>query len=104
MPAPGTFGNLGRNTVVGPGFADVDLSLEKDFPVRREGARVRFRAEMFDVLNHANFGLPSPIALVPAGTGTGACGCVSKSAGRITSTVNPLAGSRQIQLSLKFIF
>jgi len=56
----GTLGNLGRDTVIGPGLTNLDLALLKDTKVRKisEQFRVQFRAEFFNVLNHANFGLP----------------------------------------------
>ena len=53
----GQFGNEGRNTVRGPGIANVDVSLLKTFAVA-ERARAWFRAECFNIANHANFGLP----------------------------------------------
>ena len=53
----GQFGNEGRNAIRGPGIANVDLSLLKDFALT-EAARLQFRAECFNVANHANFGLP----------------------------------------------
>ncbi|HTX37966.1 MAG TPA: carboxypeptidase regulatory-like domain-containing protein [Bryobacteraceae bacterium] len=53
----GQFGNEGRNVVRGPGIEDVDLSLFKYFQIR-ETERVQFRAECFNLLNHANLGLP----------------------------------------------
>jgi hypothetical protein len=53
----GQFGNEGRNTVRGPGIANVDLSLLKSIPLD-ERARLQFRAEWFNIANHANFGLP----------------------------------------------
>ena len=53
----GQFGNEGRNVVRGPGIEDVDLSLFKYFKVS-ETRRVQFRAECFNLLNHANLGLP----------------------------------------------
>jgi hypothetical protein len=56
LPA-GQFGNEGRNTVRGPGMANVDLSLLKSIPLE-ERARLQFRAEWFNIANHANFGLP----------------------------------------------
>ena len=56
MPALGTQGNAGRNTVRGPGTQLVNLSLSKRFPISR--ARVEFRAEIFNLLNHDNFGTP----------------------------------------------
>jgi hypothetical protein len=56
VPALGTQGNAGRNTVRGPGTQLVNLSLSKRFPISR--ARVEFRAEIFNLLNHDNFGTP----------------------------------------------
>lgn len=53
----GVFGNAGRNIARGPAYTNVDLSLVRDFPLGRE-ARLQFRAEVFNVANHANFGLP----------------------------------------------
>jgi hypothetical protein len=53
----GQFGNEGRNAVRGPGIANVDLSLLKSVRVR-EKVRLQFRAEWFNIANHANFGLP----------------------------------------------
>jgi hypothetical protein len=56
VPALGTQGNAGRNTVRGPGTQLVNLSLSKRFPISR--ARIEFRAEVFNLLNHNNFGTP----------------------------------------------
>jgi hypothetical protein len=53
----GQFGNEGRNVVRGPGIEEVDLSLFKYFNFS-ERMRLQFRAECFNLLNHANFGLP----------------------------------------------
>ncbi len=53
----GQFGNEGRNAVRGPAFADVDLSVMKSVTIT-ERLRGQFRAESFNVANHANFGLP----------------------------------------------
>ena len=53
----GQFGNEGRNAVRGPGLSNIDLSLLKSFAVS-ERARLQFRAECFNLANHANFGLP----------------------------------------------
>jgi Carboxypeptidase regulatory-like domain/TonB dependent receptor/TonB-dependent Receptor Plug Domain len=56
-PAPGTYGNLGRNTMTGPGLQEVDASLEKVFkPIER--MNIEARAEVFNLLDHANFYIP----------------------------------------------
>src|SRR5271166_5405966 len=52
-PPAGSPGNLGRNAFVGPGFADVDLSVIKNIPVT-ERVRVQLRAEMFNTFNRKN--------------------------------------------------
>ena len=56
VPAAGTQGNAGRNTIRGPGTQQVNFSVIKRFPVGH--ARVEFRAEIFNLLNHNNFGNP----------------------------------------------
>jgi hypothetical protein len=54
-------GNAGRNSVVGPRLVNLDFSVFKNFAVRKisESANVQFRAEFFNILNHANFGVPT---------------------------------------------
>ena len=52
-PAPGTIGNLSRNKFNGPGYADVDLSVFKNIPIR-ERLKLQLRAEMYNVLNRIN--------------------------------------------------
>ena len=66
-PVAGVLGNLGRNTLRGPGFEDVDFSLVKDTSVRQlgEAGSVEFRAEVFNILNHPDFALPNRTALLP---------------------------------------
>jgi hypothetical protein len=92
MPAAGTWGTLGRGTFTGPGLADVDVSLFKNTAVA-EGVALQFRAEVFNTLNHANFGPPNATVF--------SSGAASASAGLITATATT---SRQIQLGLKLIF
>jgi hypothetical protein len=53
----GQFGNAGRNIARGPAFTDLDASLVRNFALR-EGINLEFRAESFNVANHANFSLP----------------------------------------------
>jgi hypothetical protein len=92
LPAAGTWGNAGRGILTGPGLADLDVSLFKTTAIY-ERASLQFRAEFFNVLNHANFGTPN--AVVFSGTS------YSGSAGLITSTATT---SRQIQFGLKLVF
>ena len=92
LPAAGTFGNLGRGTFVGPGLADLDTSLFKTTALS-EKLSLQFRAEFFNVLNHANFNSPNTTVF--------SSGAISASAGLITATSTT---SRQIQLGLKLIF
>ena len=92
----GFFGNLGRNTVIGPGRATVDLSLVKNTPLGRisEASKLQFRAELFNLLNRANLGTPFNIPV----TSTGG---VDPRAGVINRTITT---SRQIQFGLKFLY
>jgi hypothetical protein len=92
LPPAGTYGNVGRGILTGPGLADLDLSLFKTTAVS-ERARLEFRAEFFNSLNHTNFGTPN--ATVFSGS------TISASAGLITSTATT---ARQIQFGLKLIF
>ena len=91
-------GNLGRNTVVGPGLSNLDFSLFKNHTVRRisENFRVQFRAEFFNVFNRANFASPNDNRIVFDQSGNS-----TSSAGLITSTQTP---AREIQLALKLIW
>jgi hypothetical protein len=52
------FGNAGRNTERSLAFYNLDLGLQKQFPLPGEGRRFEFRAEAFDLFNHSNFGVP----------------------------------------------
>ena len=56
----GFYGNLGRDTLIGPGLATWDLSFLKDTPIR-ERLNLQFRAEFFNILNHANFNTPNAV-------------------------------------------
>jgi hypothetical protein len=87
------FGNLGRNTVIGPGFSNLDVALSKETTIR-ENLKWEFRADAFDLLNQANFGQP--------GSTVG-----SSTFGVITNTRFPpgdSGSSRQLQLSMTLSF
>lgn len=98
-PTPGFYGNLGRNTLIGPGLVNFDLVLVRRFPVT-ERANVQFRAEVFNLFNHANFGLPNLAPIIQDSTKP-AGWSYNPSAGRIGSTTT---NSRQIQFGLKLTF
>jgi len=92
LPAPGSYGNLGRGTLTGPGLAELDFSMLKNVPLS-ERAKLQLRAEFFNILNHPNFGPPNSTVF--------ANGAISASAGLITTTATT---SREIQIGLKLIF
>ncbi len=89
------FGSLGRNVVIGPGFTNVDFSVIKNTKLT-ERVRFQFRAEMFDLFNHANFGQPGRTAQVGSAT-----------FGIITNTrfgTGDSGSSRQMQFAMKLLF
>ena len=59
-PPDGTLGSLGRNSLTGPGFWNIDGSVARSFAFRRgdESKRIQLRADFFNLLNHANLGNP----------------------------------------------
>ncbi|HVH70706.1 MAG TPA: carboxypeptidase regulatory-like domain-containing protein, partial [Candidatus Dormibacteraeota bacterium] len=86
-------GSLGRDAITGPGFLNTDFSVTKNTKIT-ERLNLQFRSEMFDVLNHPNFG--NPVLTVTSG-----------SFGNIQSTRFPtgdFGSSRQIQFALKLLF
>jgi hypothetical protein len=93
----GTFGNEGRNVVLGPGYQEWDLSFLKTFPVT-ESKRFEFRADIFNIWNHTNFltgptGSDGQFEPVAVELGTAQMGFPQAA-----------RDPRQIQLALKFIF
>src|SRR5689334_11807292 len=85
---PFTFGNSGRDTIVGPGTFQWDFSALKSFPMPVEGHKLQFRFEAFNFPNRPNFSIPNSSL-------TGAA------FGKITTTAVKM---RELQLSLKYIF
>jgi Carboxypeptidase regulatory-like domain/TonB-dependent Receptor Plug Domain/TonB dependent receptor len=91
-------GNLGRNVLIGPGLSKLDISVFKNNYVKRisESFNAQFRAEIFNILNRANFSSPTDnLAIFDQG------GQSVSSAGLLTSTQTT---SRQIQFALKLIW
>src|SRR3989449_5592731 len=102
----GFLGNGSRGMLRAPGLNTWDLSLNKDtaVPFLGENTKLQFRAEIFNLLNHANFSIPASIGRVFVGTladPAGASEAPISNVGRITTTAT---SSRQIQLALKVIF
>jgi hypothetical protein len=92
LASQGTFGNVSRGSLRGPGLFAVDTSLFKKIRIS-EGLNAQFRAETFNILNHANYSYPNEVIF--------SGGQYSSSAGVITQTSTT---SRQIQFALKLIF
>jgi hypothetical protein len=86
LPAPYTFGNASRNTVLAPGYANIDAALVKDL-IAGSDARIELRLEIFNLLNRTNFDVPNRIAFTP-------------NFGRIFSA----GPARQMQFGIKLVF
>jgi hypothetical protein len=89
------FGNVGRNSIVGPGFSNTDFSVIKNVTLAGS-ARLQLRLEAFNIFDQANLGLPGRVAAVG-----------SSSFGVITNTRFPTGDSgsaRQIQFAIKALF
>ena len=90
----GTYGNVSRDSLVGPGLTEVDLSASKKTQLT-ERLGLQFRAEFFNILNHANFTTPNEVVY------SSATSAVSPTAGVVTATSTT---SRQIQFGAKLEF
>jgi hypothetical protein len=93
-PLVGTFGNIGRDSFLGPRYIDTDLSVSKSVSLR-EQLSLQFRADFFNLFNHVNLGQPDSCV-----------DCQDGSAGTISSIVASQDGSsmRRIQLSARIQF
>ncbi|MFY9554650.1 MAG: TonB-dependent receptor [Blastocatellia bacterium] len=112
---PGTqhFGSLGRNSLVGPGYANLDLSVFKTTPLG-EQVKLQFRAEVFNVLNHPNFSSPLLPGFSVDASFNGIDAVTGRGIGFLPITVTPDVGignpflggggSRNIQLAVRLTF
>jgi hypothetical protein len=94
-------GNVGRNTLIGPGLTNLDFSVVKNNTIRKisESFNVQFRAELFNILNHANFNVPS---LGDGNTNMlNGDGSVNGGAGLLSQTTTD---PREIQFAIKLIW
>ncbi len=106
LQAPGVWGTVGRNTLILPGLATFDLSLQKNTPIAGERASLQFRAEFFNIFNRANFGTPSSTVFSSASGCTDAPSCAANASrsGSFGSISNTSTSARQIQFALKLLF
>ncbi|MGC8548354.1 MAG: carboxypeptidase regulatory-like domain-containing protein [Acidobacteriaceae bacterium] len=91
-PNSGFYGNVGRDSLTGPGLATWDFSTLKDTTLHGS-LRLQFRAEIFNILNRANFNTPNLVVFTPSG--------LSPTAGVITSTSTT---ARQVQFGAKLLW
>jgi hypothetical protein len=114
MPAPGAFGNLARNALHGLNLAQLDITLGKRFATS-ESTNLEFRAEFYNILNHANFAVPPSRLNNALGSGKNliqpgqpfTAAAAGGAFGVLNSTVQNQIGlgtNRQIQLALRFNF
>lgn len=94
IPTAGTYGDVGRNVLTGPGLATLDFSALKNISIT-ERVRLQFRSEFFNLLNHTSFATPNPVVFTSAGSSP------SSTAGLISGTSTT---SRQIQFGLKLLW
>ncbi|HEV2522660.1 MAG TPA: TonB-dependent receptor [Candidatus Acidoferrales bacterium] len=100
-------GNGGRNILIGPGTSNLDFSVFKNIPIKKisEGFNVQFRAEFFNILNHANFAVPVTPDHTDVFDSTGAnlspLPPFNGTAGVLTATSTP---GREIQFALKLVW
>jgi len=119
LPDAGQFGNAGRNVMCGPGLTNFDFSVTKE-TLLKDGVRLQFRAEFFNLFNHPNFDVPINTQSPTGGGGNGeaifigrkgppcqaavdpsGCGILAPNVGQIFRTTTT---SRQIQFGLKLTF
>jgi hypothetical protein len=110
VPFPQCFnlrGNSGRNILIGPGTSNLDFSIFKNIPIKKisESFNVQFRAEFFNILNHANFAVPVTPNNTDIFDSTGASLSplppTNGTAGVLTATNTP---AREIQFAIKFVW
>jgi hypothetical protein len=102
-PPAYTYGNSGRNIIVGPGTNQIDLSIFKNIPLTfREGMRMEFRTEVFNLFNKPQFDNPNESGATAGAATIGVVG-----AGTLNYAGNPAffqRTSREIQFALKLYF
>ena len=94
LPSVGTFGNIHRDSLYGPGLVNTDMSIAKKFAIR-EGMAVSVRADAFNLFNKVNLGQPNSCI-----------DCQNSGAGLITSTIGSQDGTsmRRLQFAVRLDF
>lgn len=110
VPAYGYYGNVGRNTLIGPNYVNIDASIKRTIPLFKERSHLQLVADLFNLLNHPNFLIPGTTTAVNDAnafvtpTATNPIPFTNKSAGFLTSTVSNNFSNRQMQFSAKVTF
>jgi hypothetical protein len=107
LQAPGFLGNASRDMLRGPGLGTWNVSFNKDTSLGflGENGKLQFRAEIFNILNRANFSMPSGTVFQGAVSGTSVNRTVyDKTVNAVAQIKSTATTSRQIQLALKLIF
>jgi hypothetical protein len=98
----GTFGNVGRNTMITPHFQSIDFALHKKFQMpHSENHVVQFRMEAFNVLNHPSWSAPQGNILAGSAFPGAPANAAHQGFGVISTTAIPM---RQLQMALKYTF
>jgi len=98
----GTFGNVGRNSLITPHFQSIDFAVHKQFHMPHSEQHVlQFRVEAFNVLNHPSWYRPQPNILAGAAFPGAPANAAHQGFGVISDTAIPM---RQVQLALKYSF
>jgi len=109
-PASGSFGNIQRNSLVGPGYSNVNLSIAKEFRLPwREGMNLEIRADAYDLFNHINYHNPDGnvgygTSACPAGGPNAGLDLADCNAGKLTDSAGYAANTRVLQLGARFTF
>src|SRR5271154_780170 len=108
-PGTGAFGDLGRNTLTGPGYSNVNLSVAKNFRLPREGMSLEFRADAYNLFNHTNYHNPDGDVgyggtACPAGGPNAGLNLADCNAGVLTDSAGYVATLRVLQLGVHFRF
>jgi hypothetical protein len=102
--APGFFGTVGRDTIEGPGIANIDFEVHKQFRMPfNENHALQFRFEAFNAINHPNWGMPT-LNILSGSAFPGQPGTNAHQGFGVIGSINSSTNMRQIQLGMKYTF